>query len=135
MATWDFYTHGFSGALRNALFAFLQPVRIYPGTVPQGLLRFTPSPFPLLPVRHVVPAYSGSGLAVSPYTKHLDLAVSALTWLYQPKQQAIIATRGWPPVVSSLLHTVWPAVARLNLAVSGGRRWRRGTPRRQRVRS
>jgi len=106
----DFYSSGFAKTAASALFAFLQPMRIYPGMVPGALQRLPTTPFPLLPARDVVPAYSGSGLALSPYTTSPQLAAEALTWLYQPEQQQILATNGWPPVVLQLAEQSWPTL-------------------------
>lgn len=107
---WDFYLSGFSGAAGSALFAFLQPMRIYPGSVPPALAHLPTVAFPRLPVRPVVPAYRGSGLAISPDCRRPELAGAVLAWLYQPAQQRLLASRGWPPVVLPVARKVWPRV-------------------------
>ena len=106
----NFYGHGFAQAAESALFAFLQPMRIYPGSVPRALQNLATTPFPLMPARDVVPAYAGSGLALSPDTKQPELAASALVWLYRPEQQGILASNGWPPVVLPIAEATWPAL-------------------------
>jgi len=107
---WDFYGHGFGLTDADALFSFLQPARIYPGRIAPGVSTLATVPFPRLPAGPVVPAYKGSGLGLSPYARHPDLAVEALLWLYRPAQQRILAEQGWPPVVVKVAEQIWPGL-------------------------
>lgn len=104
----DFYTGGFLRSAGDALFAFLQPMRIYPGRVPPALRSLPTAAFPRMPARDVVPAYSG--LALSPYATDPELATQVLLWLYEPRQQRLLAAHGWLPVVEAVAQQVWPTL-------------------------
>ena len=108
---WTFYQYGFSGQVENALFAFLQPMTVYPGWFTQGTMALVPTEFPRMPMGSVVPAYGGSGLAVSPYSRSADAAVDFMLWLYEDAQQRILAEEGWPPVIAGAAGTaIWSKV-------------------------
>jgi ABC-type glycerol-3-phosphate transport system substrate-binding protein len=104
----DFYSGGFSNSATSAIFAFLQPARIYTSEVPTALRTLPTSPFPLMGSRDVVPAYSGSGLAISPFVAQPERVAEALIWFYAPEQQQLLADNGWPPVVTDIAMRVWP---------------------------
>ena len=109
-ATWgDFYDKGFAGAAGSAVFAFLPSYLVYGGgPYPPGV---DPLIFPLLPVRHVVPAWPSTGVGLSPYATSAERALDVVLWLWEPQQQSYFAAQGWPPATQGSATDQWAHVA------------------------
>lgn len=98
----DFYGHGFARSASDLLFYFAPPTRN----------AISPSPFPMLPRRTLVPGESPVGLGVSALSEQPELAGRVLLWFFEPGQQLLLSSlQGWPPVVqSATLDAEWQRV-------------------------
>ena len=103
--TISFMLGGFA-ASPKALFAFAQPWTM--GNLRgDRIKKLVPADFPsAAPAR--APAVGSDVLAVSAGSRHPELAVRFILWLYRPEQQKLFASFGVPPVINDeKLYAFW----------------------------